>query len=140
MACTPLPIPTTGLFENATQGIWSNTTETKGGRTCTHSGGTLTVTAPNGSINFFAGGSQVVRHKFFGTGNFLAVLTSDTNAGPINHSMSIVDFTAPVLTSQSVLFVGSESTHPLPWLQNSPGNGSVCLIGAPTPFGVAGLV
>lgn len=141
MACSPLTTPTVGLFENSTQGVWSNATETKGGRTCTHSGATLTVSAPNGSINFFAGANQIVRHKFFGTGNFLAVMTSDTGAGPTNHSMSIVDFTAPALTSKSVMFIGTPGgAISLPWLQHSPGNGSVCLIGAPTGFGVGGLV
>lgn len=140
MPCTPLPIPTVGLFENATQGVWSSVTETKGSRTCTHSGGAVTVAAPNGSINFFAGAGQIVRHKFFGTGNYLAVMTSETNMGPVNHSMSIVDFTAAVLTSKQVMFVGSSSSNSLPWLQNSQMVGSVCLIGAPTSFGVAGLV
>ena len=137
MSCTPLTPPTTGLFENASQGVWLNATESKGGRTCTHSGGNVTITAPNGTISFFAVANQTLRHKFFGTGNFLAVLASDTLT--FNHSMSIVDFTATVLTSKQVMFVGSSSTSSLPWLQNSPGVGSVCLIGAPTPFGVAGL-
>ncbi len=139
MACTPYAAPAVSLFESVTQGIWSTATETKGGRTCTHSGGTLTVTAPNGSMNFFAGGSQVVRHKFFGSGNFLAVLTSDQGPGPIQHSMSIVDFTAAAITSQQVLFVGSDSTLSPPWIQSSSGSGSACLIGAPTASGVAGL-
>jgi hypothetical protein len=136
MACTPVGTPTVGLFENATQGVWSNATETKGGRTATHNASGVTVSGPSGSLNFFAAGTQVVRHKFFGTDNFLAILTSETT-NPGNHSMNIVDFTAPVLTSKNVMFVGGNG---LPWLQHSQGNGVVCLIGAPTAFGVAGLV
>ena len=139
MACTPFAAPAVGLFENATQGNWSSATETKGGRTCTHSAGTLTVSAPNGTLNFFAAGNHVVRHKFFGAANFLAVLTSEQGPGPVQHFMSIVDFTAPALTSKQVLFVGSDSSLPLPWLQNSGGSGIACLVGAPTGFGVAGL-
>jgi hypothetical protein len=135
MACTPLGTPTINLFENVTQGVWSNATESKGGRTCTHSASGLTVSAPNGTINFNAAANHTVRHKFFGTDNFLAVLTSE-NTSPGQHSMNIVDFTAPALTSTNVMFV---SGNGLPWLQHSQGNGVVCLIGAPTSFGVAGL-
>ena len=124
-----------GLFENVTQGVWSSATETKGGRTATHNASGVTVSGPTGSINFFAAGTQVVRHKFFGTDNFLAILTSETT-NPGNHSMNIVDFTAPALTSKNVML--SRGTG-LPWLQHSLGNGVVCLIGAPTAFGVAGL-
>ncbi len=135
MACTPLGTPTVGLFENSTQGVWNSFTETKGGRTVTHSGSGLSVSAPSGTINFSAAGSQVVRHKFFGTDNYLAILTSETT-NPGDHWMNIVDFTAPALTSRNVLFV---SGNGLPWLQHSQGSGAVCLIGAPTAFGVAGL-
>jgi hypothetical protein len=138
MACTPFPAPNAGLFENSTQGVWVNTNETKGTRSCTYSGGTLTVSAPSGSINFIPVSGQSVRHKFFGTGNFLAVLTFDTG-GSFQRYMSIVDFTAPALTSKQILFVGASSTSTLPWLQNSAGSGTACLIGAPTPGGVAGL-
>ncbi len=135
MACTPVGTPTVGLFENSTQGVWLNATESKGGRTATHSGSTLTVSAPSGSLNFFAPAGQVVRHKFFGTDNFLAVLTSETTT-PGNHSMSIVDFTAPTLTSTSVMFISGIG---LPFLQHSQGNGVVCMIGAPTASGVGGI-
>jgi hypothetical protein len=136
MACTPLGTPSISLFDNSSQGAWLNATETKGGRTCTHSASGLTVSAPNGSITFNATAGHTIRHKFFGTDNFLAVLTSE-NTSPGQHSMNIVDFTAPSLTSKNVMFV---SGNGLPWLQHSLGNGVVCLIGAPTGFGVAGLV
>ncbi len=135
MACTPVGTPTVGLFENISQGVWLNATETKGGRTASHSASGLTVSAPSGSLNFFAPAGHVVRHKFFGTDNFLAVLTSEmTNPG--NHSMSIVDFTTATLTSTSVMFI---SGNGLPWLQPSQGNGVLCLIGAPTLSGVGGI-
>jgi archaellum component FlaG (FlaF/FlaG flagellin family) len=139
MACTPFSAPNVGLFENVSQGVWSNANETKGNRTCTYSGGNLTVAGPNGSLAFFAVANQTIRHKFFGTGNFLAVLFAENGPGPVNRSMSIVDFTAAAITSRQVLFIGASSTNPLPWLQNSGGVGSACLIGAPTPSGVAGL-
>lgn len=139
MACKGLPQPTPGLFLNNTQGVWSNVSETRGGRTCTYNNGNLNVAGPNGSTNFFGGPGQVVRHKFFGNDNYLAVLKSGTGPGPIQHSLSIVDFSAPAITSELVIFVGSDSAVPLPWLQHSNGSGSVCLVGAPTPFGLAGL-
>jgi hypothetical protein len=137
MACTPFVAPAVGLFENTTQGIWLAFTETKGGRTCTHSPGTLTVNAPNGSLSFFAAGTQVLRHKFFGTGNYLAVLTDDP--GFAQCSMSIIDFTAPAITSVQVMFVGSITPGFLPWVQHSVGSGTACLVGAPTSSGVAAL-
>jgi hypothetical protein len=139
MACTPFPAPAVGLFENSTQGVWANFNESKGGRSCAYSGGTLTVTGPNGSTSFLppAGGS--VRHKFFGTGNFLAVMTTEAGPGTVTRTLSIIDFTAPAITSEQVIFVNADSTNSLPWVQNSPGVGSACLVGAPTSFGVAGL-
>lgn len=137
MACTAFPSPNAGLFENSTQGVWLSLNETKGNRVCTYSSGTLTVSAPSGSINFIPTANQTVRHKFFGTGNFLAILTVDTFS--FQRFMSIVDFTAPALTSVQILFVGAAANNSLPWLQHSAGSGSACLIGAPTPGGVAGL-
>lgn len=137
MACTAFPPPTAGLFENSSQGVWLNTNETKGGRVCSYSGGTLTVTAPSGSINFIPTANTTIRHKFFGTGNFLAVLTIDSFS--FQRFMSLVDFTASALTSKQILFVGASAANSLPWLQHSAGSGSACLIGAPTPSGVAGI-
>lgn len=139
MACTPFPAPTTGLFETSTQGVWNNFGETKGNRSCAYSSGTLTVTGPNGSTNFAPPPAGFVRHKFFGTGNFLAVMTTEGGPGTVTRTVSLVDFVAAAITSRQVIFVNADSTNSLPWVQNSPGNGSACLIGAPTPFGVAGL-
>ncbi|MCC7053196.1 MAG: choice-of-anchor D domain-containing protein [Gemmatimonadaceae bacterium] len=135
MACTPLGTPTVSLFDNSSQGTWLNATETKGGRTVTHTSSGVTISAPNGTLNFPEPGGQVVRHKFFGTDNFLAILTSETT-NPGNQAMSIVDFTGPSLTSTNVMFI---SAIGLPFLQPSLGNGVVCLIGAPTPSGTGGL-
>ncbi len=139
MACAAFPAPNVGLFENVSQGVWLNANEAKGGRSCTYSGGNLTVAGPNGSLSFLAVANQTIRHKFFGTGNFLAVLFSENGPGLVQRSMSIVDFTAVSITSQQVLFISANSTNSLPWLQNSGGVGSACLIGAATPSGVAGL-
>lgn len=137
MPCTAFPPPNAGLFENSTQGVWLNANESKGTKVCTYSGGTLTVSAPSGSINFIPTANTTIKHKFFGTGNFLAVLTIDTFS--FQRYMAIVDFTTPTLTSKQILFVGASSTSSLPWLQHSAGTGSACLIGAPTPSGVAGV-
>jgi hypothetical protein len=139
MACTPFPAPSVGLFENSTQGVWANFNESKGGRTCSYSGGTLTVTGPNGSTSFSPPPGGSVRHKFFGTGNFLAILTNEAGPGTVTRTVSIVNFVAAAITSQQVIFVTADSSNSLPWLQNSPGNGNACLVGAPTNFGVAGL-
>jgi von Willebrand factor type A domain/Abnormal spindle-like microcephaly-assoc'd, ASPM-SPD-2-Hydin len=139
VACTPFSPPQAGLFQNSTQGVWNNANETKGNRAASYSSGRLTVTGANGSLTFFTTQGQVVRHKFFGIGNFLAVLTSGTGPGPVQHSMVLVDFTTALMTSKQVLFVGADSSNPLPWLQHSQGSGTACLVGAPTNFGVAGL-
>jgi hypothetical protein len=139
MACTPFLAPTAGLFENSTQGVWANFNESKGGRSCTYSAGTLTVTGPNGTTNFTPPPGGSVRHKFFGTGNYLAVMTTEAGPGTVTRTLSIIDFVAPTIGSQQVIFINADSTNSLPWVQNSPGNGSACLVGGPTPFGVAGL-
>lgn len=139
MACTPLSIQT-GLFQNNNQAVWNNFNEAPvAGKSASYSGGTLTVTGPNGSTFFTPVANQQVRHRFFGTGNFMAVLLFDTGAGLGNRFLHLIDFTAPSLTSHQVIFVSASSTDPLPFLQNSQGAGSVCLVGAPTSSGIAGL-
>lgn len=139
MACTPLSIQP-GLFVNATQGVWNNFNEAPGGgKSASYNNGTLTVTGPNGSTFFTPGLSQEVRHKFFGTGNFMAVLTIDTNQGLGTRSMVMIDFTAASLTTLLVLQVLADSSDSLPFVQNSQGNGAACLIGASTSSGLAGL-
>jgi HYDIN/CFA65/VesB family protein/von Willebrand factor type A domain-containing protein len=139
VACTPFPAPNAGLFENATQGVWLNANETKGMRSCTYSSGTLTVAAPNGSETFLASAGVTVRHKFFGTNNYLAVLVSGAGPGTVQRSIFIVDFTAPSMTSKQILSVLADSTNSLPWLQHSPMTGTVCLVGGPTAAGVVGI-
>src|SRR4051794_26565759 len=115
MACTPLVIQP-GLFINSTQGNWNNFNETPvAGKSATYSGGTLTVNGPNGSTFFSPGPNQAVKHKFFGTGNFLAVLTIDTGAGLGTRSMVIIDFTTPTLTEHPVLQVLALPTDSLPF-------------------------
>jgi von Willebrand factor type A domain/Abnormal spindle-like microcephaly-assoc'd, ASPM-SPD-2-Hydin len=139
MACTPFPALTPGLFENANQAVWNNTNETKGGRTVAYSGGTLTVTGPNGSTFFTPPPGGWVKHRFFGTGNYLAVLTNDGGVASQSRRMSIVDFVAASITSTVVVDVNVTPSTFLPWLQNSPGNGAACCVGSPTSFGVADL-
>lgn len=140
MACQPFVPPQPGLFINVTQGVWSNANQSPAaGKSATYSGGTLTVVGPNGSLSIPPAGTQVVRHKFFGPTNFLAVLVSESGPGPRQHWMSIIDFTAPSIQQRSVLNVLSDSAGSPPWLQHANGSGSACLVGAPTGFGVAGL-
>jgi hypothetical protein len=140
MACTPFPALTVGGFDQSAQGVWANFNETKGDRSCAYVSGNLTVTGPNGSVNFSPPLGGFVKHKFFGTGNYLAVLTTDGAPGPGTRTVEIVDFVASTISSTQVIFVTADSTNPLPWLEPSPGVGSACLVGAPTPSGVAGLV
>jgi hypothetical protein len=140
MACTPFVPPQAGLFINNTQQLWSNSNQTPGaGRSVTYSGGTFTVAGPNGSTVIPSVANRVVHHKFFGPSNFLAVLVSEKGPGPVEHTMLIVDFTAPSIQTNQVLHVLSASTLSLPWLQYAQGSGSLCLIGAPTSSGVAGI-
>ena len=139
MACTPLSIQA-GKFDDNSQEVWNNFNESPApGKSAAYSGGTLTVTGPNGSTFFTPTANQEVRHRFFGTSNFMAVLLHDTNLGLGTRSLLIVDFTAPSLTSLLVLQVNADSTNSLPFLQNSLGNGAACCIGAATSSGVAGL-
>jgi len=117
MTCTPFAVQA-GLFESVTQGVWNNFGESgASGRSVSYSGGTLTVVGPNGTTFSTPAGTQVVRHRFFGGGNFLAVLISESGSGPISHWMHIVNFVAPAITSQNVMFVSSDSSHSLPFLQ-----------------------
>lgn len=139
MACTPFPAPNAGLFENASQGIWLNANETKGLRSCAYSSGTLTVTAPNGNETFVASAGVTVRHKFFGTTNYLAVLVADAGPTTVQRSMFILDFTAPSLTAKLVLSVLADPGNSLPWLQHSAMTGHACLVGGPSPSGIVGL-
>ena len=139
MACTPLAIQA-GLFFNSTQGVWNNFNEAPvAGKSAAYSGGTLTVTGPNGSTFFSPVANQAVKHKFFGTGNFMAVLFVDTSAGLGTRTMLIVDFTAPSITTRQVINVLADSTDSLPFLQFSAGSGAACLVGAATSSGIAGL-
>ncbi|MGH6847200.1 MAG: choice-of-anchor D domain-containing protein [Methylocella sp.] len=143
MACTPISIQT-GLFINATASVWNNFSEAVGGvggnKSASYNSGTLTVTGPNGSTFVTPGLNQAVRHKFFGTGNFMAVLTVDTGQGPVTRSMVIIDFTAPSPIQVPVLqVIADNSINPLPFLAHSRGNGAACFVGAPSSFGLAGL-
>jgi von Willebrand factor type A domain len=139
MACTPLSIQP-GLFLNSAQDDWANTNQSPGGgKSATYTSGTLAVAGPNGSTVFTPGANQEVRHMFFGTGNFMAVLTFDTGVGLGTRSMVIINFTAPTLTTLLVLQVSADSTDTLPFLQPSQGSGAACLIGASTSSGLAGL-
>lgn len=139
MTCTPFPAPAVGVFDQSNQATWLNATETQGGRTCSYSGGTLTITGPNGSTNFSPLGGGSIKHRFFGTGNYLAVLSIEGGVGPTSRTMFLIDFTAAAIAVRQVIDVSVDSATPLPWLQNSTGNGSVCMVGAPTSFGIAGL-
>lgn len=133
MACIPFVKPTIGLFINTDQNAWANFDEAKGDRSCTYNGsGTLTVTGPNGSTFFTPVGTGNVRHKFFGTGNFLAVRTFNGS----DFTVLIVDFTASSITTQVALQLVPGS----PWLQYAQGSGSVFVTGAALPSGdVSGL-
>jgi hypothetical protein len=122
MACTPFVKPAVGLFINADQGIWNNFDESKGGRTCDYTNGVLTVTGPNGSTNFSPVGSGDVKHKFFGTDNYLAVRLFNGS----DFTVVIVNFTSPTITTETVLFLAPNP----PWVQYAPGSGSVCIVGA----------
>jgi hypothetical protein len=139
MTCTPFTLQA-GLFINASQAVWNNFNEAPvAGKSVSYSGGTLTVNGPNGSTFFTPVANQTVRHRFFGTGNFLAVLFVDTGPGLGNRIMHIIDFTTPSITSHQVIFISANSTTPLPFLQSSQGTGAACLVGAPTSSGIAGL-
>jgi hypothetical protein len=139
MACTPLSIQA-GLFINANQAVWNNFNEAPvAGKSASYSGGTLTVTGPNGTTFFTPVAGQAVRHRFFGSGNFMAVLLLDTGGGPGTRTLLLIDFTTPSITSHQLLMVSASSTDPLPFLQNSQGAGSACLVGASTSSGIAGL-
>lgn len=139
MTCTPFTLQA-GLFFNADQAVWNNFNESPvAGKSASYSGGTLTVHGPNGSTFFTPVANQQVRHRFFGTGNFMAVLLIDTGPGLGNRFLHLIDFTTPTLTTHQVIFISADSTTPLPFLQPSPGNGLACLVGAPTSTGIAGL-
>jgi len=139
MTCTPFTLQA-GPFLNANQAVWNNFNEAPvAGKSVSYSGGTLTVNGPNGSTFFTPVSGQQVRHRFFGSGNFLAILFLDTGVGLGNRILSLIDFTAPTITSHQLIFISADSTTPLPFLAESPGVGAACLVGAPTGTGIAGL-
>lgn len=139
MTCTPFTLQA-GLFVNASQATWNNFNEAPAaGKSVSYSNGTLTVNGPNGSTFFSPVANQVIRHRFFGSGNFLAVLMTDTGPGLGNRFLHLIDFTTPTLTSHQLIFISADSTTPLPFLQSSAGTGAACLVGAPTSSGIAGL-
>ncbi|MEO1550310.1 MAG: choice-of-anchor D domain-containing protein [Pseudomonadota bacterium] len=129
MSGSPLPAPSIGLFINVNQGIWSTTNEAKGTKSCTYSGGNLVVSGPNGTLPTFTAGTKTVRHKFFGTNDYLAVLIQDTNAGPKTATVLIIDFVSPTIQARQAIMT-SIADGQIPFLQFSMGTGSVCLIGA----------
>lgn len=105
MACTPLSIQT-GLFVNADQAVWKNFNEAPvAGKSASYGGGTLTVTGPNGTTFFTPVAGQAVRHRFFGSGNFMAVLLFDTGGGPGTRTLLLIDFTTSSITSHQLLMV-----------------------------------
>jgi hypothetical protein len=139
MACTPLVV-SPGLFINSSQGVWNNFNEAPApGKSANYNAGALTVTGPNGTTFFNPGPTQAVKHRFFGTNNFMAVLTIDTSAGLGTRSLVIIDFTTPTLTTHLVLQVPALSTESLPFLQPSQGNGVLCCIGAASNGNLAGV-
>ncbi len=130
MACTPYPAPALGLFINADQGVWSSVDEVaSGGKSANYTNGTLVVSGPTGNTAPIAPGlNQKVRHKFFGTNKYLAVLVSDTVA-PISHRLSIVNFNASPPQVVLILTTPIDPNPPLPFVQYDTGPGSACCIG-----------
>jgi hypothetical protein len=141
MACTAFPAPNLGLFVDNVQGVWNSVNETKpGGKSCTYTGGTLSINGPNGSPGpITAGANQKVRHKFFGANNFLAVCISETGAGPKSHTVLMVDFTTTPTSTVLLFTTPVDSNPPLPFVQFDTGPGSVCCIGGASGNQVFGL-
>lgn len=140
MACTAFPKPALGLFINNVQGVWSDVNQNAGGKSATYTSGTLVVTGPSGSTGPISpGANQKVRHKFFGTGNFLAVCVSDTGAGPKSHRLSIVNFNAtpPAVVLQFTTPI--DNNPPLPFVQFDTGPGSACCVGGASGTQIFGL-
>jgi len=141
MVCTPFTIPA-GLFANADQVVWNNFSEPSpdGTKSVTHSASGMSISGPNGTTFLSAPSGTQIRHRFFGTGNFLGVIFVPTTTGLGTRILSIVDFTTPTLQPPpALLTVLADSTDPLPFLQPCLGSGAACLIGAPTTSGVGGL-
>jgi len=141
MVCTPFTIPA-GLFLNADQVTWNNFSETSpdGTKSVTHSASGMSISGPNGTTFLSAPANTQIRHRFFGTGNFLGILFVPTTTGLGTRTLTLADFTAPTLTTTAPLLqVLADSTTPLPFLQPCSGSGAACLVGAPTSSGVAGV-
>ena len=138
MPCTPLNIPSGLFYTNTT---WKSVSESRpSGKSATYApSGTLTIAGPNGSMSFTPTANELLRHMFFGSKEYLAVLRTE-KVGLVSRRVLLIDFTAPSMTAREVLFVSVLATALFPWLQYSGGAGDVCCVGAPsTDFGVRGL-
>jgi len=128
MVCTPFTIPA-GLFLNADQVTWNNFSETSpdGTKSVTHSASGMSISGPNGTTFLSAPANTQIRHRFFGTGNFLGILFAPTTTGLGTRTLTLADFTAPTLTTTAPLLqVLADSTTPLPFLQPCSGSGAAC--------------
>jgi fibronectin type III domain protein len=138
MACTPLNIPSGLFYTNTT---WKNVSESRpSGKSVTYApDGTFTIAGPNGSMRFTPTANELLRHMFFGSKDYLAVLRTE-KAGLVSRRVLLIDFTVRPITAREVLVVSVLATALFPWLQYSGGAGDVCCVGSPsTDFGVKGL-
>lgn len=70
-----------------------------------------------------------ISHMFFGSDEYLLILTESTAVGPVDRRVSVVDFTDSHLELQNILdVVAGGFDVPLPVVQHSRGTGSAFLI------------
>lgn len=65
----------------------------------------------------------------FGSGPYVLLLQSGTNAGPVNRNVTIIHFTsAAPIEKPIILTLAADQLVPEPKVQSSPGNGAAFLI------------
>jgi hypothetical protein len=120
-----------GLFIDVSSTAWSTARSTTiGGKTVTLTDRGVSVRGPTGSAPFHQRlPGHVLKYMFFGSGNFLLILDSETGLGDITHRVTLIDFTKTPPSEKLIISGRASSTAvPPPNVQFSQGTGSAFLV------------
>jgi HYDIN/CFA65/VesB-like, Ig-like domain/Abnormal spindle-like microcephaly-assoc'd, ASPM-SPD-2-Hydin len=134
MPCSPLAVGVGLFINNPAATTWSAApSRSVGGKTVTLAATGpapgITVTGPNGTLFHPTVGTDISRYLFFGSNNYLLLLEAGTGVGPVQYTVSLIDFTAPAIrevTFPTVLADSSSVSFPV--VQYSQGTGSAFLL------------
>lgn len=132
--CPPRPVINAGPFVNTMATEWSREPlTTRGERRVEWTPTGITVTGPTGTLPIPNAGGYTSRYMFIGSNNHVLILHQETNQGPINRMVTVINFCTTPPSETQVLFVASSSELGLPNIQWSQGTGDAFFIFAPVP-------